>query len=283
MTDFDIFDTAINIYKEEIKEKENEIDVDSENDTTDECEHKILINEKGIVNCADCGEQVFKEKSFNKEWRYYGNKDTKNYNDPTRVHTRKIVDKNIYGDVENMGFNHNIVELANQIYHDVTEDSIKRGNSRKGIVFACIFHAYKLSGDPQTYESLIKHFRLKKKQGLTGIKHVQLNSPKNSLIHTTFITPEHLIKEIMFKFERTTEKQYQEVISIYNKIRNKNTKLNRARPQSVAAGIVYFWIQKNKKNITLDEFTSMVNLSKLTIGKMTKIITNILEKPKNKL
>ena len=198
MTEFDIFDKALDIYEENNKNKQLE-------SISKLCKHKILINEGGIVHCSQCGEQVLKENNFEKEWRYYGNKDTKNYNDPTRVHTRKIVDKNIYSDVENMGFNQNIIEIANQIYHDVTKDNIKRGKSRQGIVFACIFHAYKINGNPQTSASLMNHFNLKRKQGLTGMKYVQLNSPKDSQIHNAIITPKHLIKEIMFNFKGTTK------------------------------------------------------------------------------
>lgn len=273
MSEFDLFEKALNIY--ETNENFNKIEKDVDPDEPEKCIHTNTTYEKDILHCDDCGEQMLIENTFDKEWRYYGAKDTKNSNDPTRVQMRKNEDKNIYKDVENMGFNHYVVEKANEIYHEVTKDNIKRGNSRKGIVFACIFQAYKLNGNPQTYESLIKHFTLSKKAGLAGIKHVSLNIPKDSDIHTTYITPEHLIKDIIFKFKGATIDQYDEILKIYYSIKNKNTKLNRARPQSVAAGLVFFWIQNNHKNISIKDFTSMVNLSELTVCKMVKLIKSV--------
>ena len=43
-----------------------------------------------------------------------------------------------------MGFSDKIISKANKLYDEVTSGNIYRGNSRKAIVFACIFHAYKL-------------------------------------------------------------------------------------------------------------------------------------------
>lgn len=242
------------------------------------CEHLNSVVEKGITLCIDCGEEMLKSLSHEKEWRYYGNNDTKNMSDPNRVQMRKNDERSIYKDVENMGFSDKIISIANDIYTQVTKGNIKRGNSRKAIVFACIFQAYKLSGTPQTHDKLIQIFELTRKTGLQGLKHVSLNAPKDSSIHTTHITPEHLVKDIMDKFDASPS-QINEVIELYYKIKNKDTKLNRARPQSVSAGLIYYWILINDKNISLKNFTKKASLSELTIGKMTKIIAEILGNP----
>ena len=60
-------------------------------------------------------------------------------------------------------------------------------------------------------------------------------------------------------------------------IKNKSSILNRSRPQSVASGLVRYYILKNNKNISLSEFKSKVNLSELTINRICKEITKILE------
>ena len=274
MTEFDIFTEALDILKE------NTVVCPSEEIDLEKCQHLKTINDKNVLYCSDCGEQIYIEKNFDKEWRYYGNKDTKNYSNPARVHMRKNDDKNIYKDVENMGFDENIVDLANTIYHQVTKDKIKRGKSRKSIVFACVFEAYKLKNNPQTYETILNSFCISKKSGLAGINQVNLHISKELKSKTTYITPKHLIKSIIFKFKGATTEQFEQVSRIYDKIKNRNTKINRARPQSVAAGIVFYWIQKNKKNITLKDFTSMVNLSELTVKNMAKLIEEIIEKRK---
>jgi transcription initiation factor TFIIIB Brf1 subunit/transcription initiation factor TFIIB len=237
MTDFSLFEEALTKYNEN-HDKEDDIShiIDKE-----DCKHNNIIEETGIVCCADCGIEMEKSIFHEKEWRYYGQSDNKRTSDPNRVHLRKIEERNIYKDVETMGFSEKIVSLANQIYIQVTKGQIFRGNSRKAIIFACIFHSFKLAGMVQSHESLIKIFKLDRKNALKGLKYVNLNVPKDSLIHTTYITPANLVDEMMDKFNATPE-QKQEVKDIYEKIKNKSSKINRSRPQSICSGILFFFI-----------------------------------------
>jgi hypothetical protein len=254
--------------------EENEIDFFE----TDEflCNHLNILSEKGVDVCTDCGEEISKKIQNTKEWSYYGGQsDTKHTSDPNRVQMRKSDDRNINKDVENMGFSDKIISEANKLYFQVTYGQIFRGNSRKAIVFACIFHAYKLSGKPQSHEKLIQAFNLNRKTGLKGLKHVNLYAPKNSSVRTTYITPINLVEEIMDKFSATAD-QKKEVVDLYNHIKNKSSRLNRSRPQSVASGLVYFWICQKQKEISLKQFTKKVLLSELTVNKISKEISDIL-------
>lgn len=257
---------------EDIKKVENK-ESDNENNIT--CQHKNVTTESGTVLCFDCGKELEKTIFQDKEWRYYGVADSRRSSDPNRVHIRKVDDRSIYKDVENMGFSDKIIHLANQIYLQVTKGQILRGNSRKSVVFACIFHSFKIKENAQTHDKLIKIFNLNKKTALKGLKYVSLNAPKDSLIHTTYITPENIIEDIMDKFNAKDD-QKKEVIDIYNKIQNKSSKINRSRPQSIAAGIVYFWISYKNIDIPIKNFAKKVELSELTIIKISKIISEVL-------
>ena len=287
MSEFELFNQALDEYKKtttkecelisEFDELDNFSECQSLSDCEDKdsCSHLNIVNERGMDVCIDCGEEITKKIQHTKEWRYYGQSDTRHSSDPNRVQIRKSDERSIYKDVENMGFSDKIVSDANKIYFQVTHGQIFRGNSRKSIVFACIFHAYKLSGKPQSHEKLIHVFNLNRKTGLKGLKHVNLHAPKNSSIRTTYITPINLVEEIMEKFSATPE-QKQEVIKMYNQIRNKSSKLNRSRPQSVASGLVYFWIRSKKKDISLKQFTKKVSLSELTINKIANEISEVI-------
>jgi len=121
-------------------------------------------------------------------------------------------------------------------------------------------------------------FQLDRKVGLKGLKHVGLNAPKNSKIRNSHIKPQDLVREIMKKFDASHE-QIEEVVDIYSKIHNKSSKLNRSRPQSVAAGLTYYYILLKQKNITLKDFTKRVKLSELTITNITKEIAKVLKTP----
>ena len=137
MSEFNLFDKLLQEYQS------SKVNVEV-NEKTVSCLHENTLNEKGITVCTDCGEEIETDISYNKEWRYYGQSDNKYTTDPNRVQARKSEEKTIFKDVENLGFSENIISKANKIYADVTQGKIFRGNTRKAIVFACIFHAYKL-------------------------------------------------------------------------------------------------------------------------------------------
>ena len=266
MTDFSLFDEALDEYN-----KENDKNFLKNIFDEDNCKHSNIFEESGIVSCVDCGIEMEKNIFHEKEWRYYGQSDNKRTSDPNRVHLRKIEDRNIYKDVESMGFSEKIVSLANQIYLQVSKGQIYRGNSRKSIIFASIYHSFKLNGKAQPHEDLIKIFKLDRKNALKGLKHVNLNVPKDSLIHTTYITPVNLVEDIMDKFNATLE-QKQEVKDIYEQIKNKSSKINRSRPQSISSSLVFYWICKKGLEISLKDFASKTALSELTISKIAREI-----------
>ncbi len=274
MSDFDLFNTTLDEYNKSFYDtdtKQNSIDSSSI------CDHSNNVNENGKKICIDCGEVINTVVSTDKEWRYYGKSDSRYSSDPNRVQVRKSEEKSIYKDVENMNFSDTIINEANSIYQKVTGGKIYRGDSRKAIIFACIFHAYKLSGKPQTDSTLMHIFNITRKNGLRGIKIVNQNVCKNFDISTSYITPVHLIEDIMKKFN-ATDSQIKEVSDYYSLIKNKSSFLNRARPQSTASALVFYWIQKKNKQITIKEFASIVSLSELTINKILKDIKEILDK-----
>jgi transcription initiation factor TFIIIB Brf1 subunit/transcription initiation factor TFIIB len=77
-----------------------------------------------------------------------------------------------------------------------------------------------------------------------------------------------------------TEEQVEEVCAIYTRIYNRSSKLNRARPQSVAAAVIYYWISKNNIQIDIKDFAANTNLSELTIKKNTKEVEKVISEIK---
>ena len=257
------------------------------------CIHENTMVDNGVTHCMDCGEEVSRDISQDKEWRFYGHGDSVHCSDPNRCQIRKKEERNIYKDVEGKGFSQKIINTANNIYSEVTKKKKKnkddpdvyqiyRGTSRKAIVFACIFSAYKLHGMPETWEELSKVFKLDRKDCSTGIKHISKFAPKKSPLRTTYITPIDLVDSIMDKFD-ATKQQKLEVINIYKQIENSSYKLNQSRPKSVACSLVYFWIKKTGKDMSIKDFTDNVQLSEITVDKLSKEIERVIEEKKNKL
>jgi len=238
---------------------------------THHCVHKRVTREEGSTYCQDCGIEI-PHGSGKEHMR------EKARLEPNRCQIRKQEEKGIHRDVERMGFSDSIVRSANRIFADTTKGQIYRGNSRKAIIFACIFHAFKIAGKPQSCDSLIDMFKLERKVGLRGLKIVGLQAPKDSLIRNSHITPCDLIREIMKKFEASQD-QIEEVEALYRRVENRSSVLNRCRPQSVASGIVYFFVRREQKEIPLKDFVSRVNLSELTVLKIAREIARVLGSP----
>jgi transcription initiation factor TFIIIB Brf1 subunit/transcription initiation factor TFIIB len=284
MSDYSLFDDALKEYENINSEKSvslsNNYNKFSENEEENNeiCEHANISEDNGFISCSDCGIEMNKNIYQDKEWRYYGQSDNKRTTDPNRVHLRKMEERNIYKDVENMGFSDKIVHHANQIYLQVTDGQIYRGGSRKSLIFASIFYSFRINHIPQTHEKLLATFEISRKSALKGLKQVSLKTPKDSKIHTTYITPINLIEEIMDKFSASPQ-QKSEVFELYNKVKNKSSTINRSRPQSIGSGIVFAWICMKNLDISIKEFASKTQLSELTILKIAREIAKILNIP----
>lgn len=249
---FDIFDQL------------TEADLTSEEDlVVNECTHENSIQDKNTIVCIQCGKCIQKLFNQHREWKSQQTRAT-------------IDDRNIFKDVENIQFSEHIVQIANSLYLQVTHDKIYRGNARKGIISACIFHAFKIIGKPQIYKKIIKLFNINKKIGLKGLKFVLINAPKHSVIFKTQITPLTYIEHYMEELQANEQDIFQ-VKALYQQIEQlQSHKLNRSRPQSIASGVVYYWLLREDRKITLKTFSKITELSELTIVKIQKDIKEIL-------
>ncbi len=242
------------------------------------CTHKNIMEENGVKLCTDCGREISRAMSFEKEWRWYGRDRDTRHSDPNRCHIRKTDDRTIYSDVAGLGFTDRIISEANRIYQEVTNGNIYRANSRRAIIFACIFHAYKLQGHPQTCMDLMTIFKLDRKVGLKGLKHISKRAPKGSPLRTTYITPSDFISPIMSRFN-ATKKEIEEVTEMCEALKNRSRILNRARPQSVASGLIYYFCKLKNKDITMAAFIEEADLSELTVRKIATEIKIIRGTP----
>lgn len=221
----------------------------------DKCEHIECVDVDGVDVCVDCGIEVLELQSNSDVY-------TEKYV------CRKNIDKGILKDIEHLNISPHIVEIANQLYLETCKEPHRR-TLRRGIIFACLFHAYNIDNNPQSCEELLKLLNLKKKDALRGLTHVSEKSPKTSPVHTTYLTPSDLIQEFLLKFKITLTKKTA-IINIYNKVKNQSNIFHRSRPQSIAAGVIWYWICQNNINISIREFIENIKLSEITIKKMAK-------------
>ncbi len=238
-SDFDILDDILR--------------VDDEPPKT-ECEHEYEAN-----NCIKCGEHI-RNPVDKVAW-------SENVNTFTR---RTVNEKTIFQDVHGLGLNDVVVNLANEIYQNVTHNKTIRGRSRRGIVCTCVYYASnKLEPNIFSFDEVIKIFKIDNKVALKGFKFV--NSTNNYAFTCFTTTPETYIRLFLKKFSMSSE-NIAEVLTGYKSIGNIELS-SRPRPQSVAAAFIYYWLQDHYPGrISLSTLAIETGVSQLTIEKIEREI-----------
>ena len=197
----------------------------------------------------------------------------------SRCFARKVADKSIFKDLKVLDIPTEIIHDANVLYMSVTKGKTCRAKNRQGLIFACVFYAYQQSNKPKSLSQLNEKFDLPAKVISKGVKHVGLELAGTKMKYS-YITAGDLIPDIMSRLNAGTE-QVSEVKMLFSKIDGKSVILNRSKPQSVACGIIYYYIKHTNRPITLDAFAKKVELSELTIEKVVKEIDDILLRQSN--
>jgi transcription initiation factor TFIIIB Brf1 subunit/transcription initiation factor TFIIB len=240
------------------------------------CAHLEFIQQKNIIFCLHCGKNMQRIYNQEKDWKH--------------SQTRAVSDeKNIFKDIINLNLSTDIFTKTNCLYMLATSPFIYRGKARKGIISACIFYAYMSIHKPQIFSKITDILRIERKDGLKGLKFVSSTIPRkiqeldtpdtrpfSDLFHVQ-VEPTIFIDEYMYNL-KARDADVEEVRILYRQlVELATTKLDRNRPQSVASGLIYYWILKSGKKITLKYFAKSIALSELTITKIEKVIRGLLD------
>ena len=120
-------------------------------------------------------------------------------------------------------------------------------------------------------------FDIEQKVALKGLKFVNLNLPPDSKlrIKSNSNNIENMISETLQEFN-ATELQVQDVLQLYEHVKHKSSLLNRSRPQSVACGLIRYYILKTNPDYSIEYFREKIKLSELTITRIVKEIESIM-------
>jgi len=247
----DIFDTSIDI-----------------------CNHGNTTKEKGRIICEDCGIELYQEISYEQDWRYFGDQDSRNNKDPSRCQYRKTPEKGIKKELERLGFPPDICELSDKLYMTVTNGEIKRSELRRGIMFSVVYESYRMKCKPKTPEELQDIFGLDSKSISQGLTYYRLRCPKENFSHDD-INPKHYIPAIMEKF-KTTREHVDKVMLLYDRIKDVASILNRSKPQSISKALVYYYLRRKGCKIKSSVFGKIVQLSEVIVLRLSGEISRIL-------
>ena len=241
------------------------------------CLHKNTTKDNNIEKCDDCGLELISELSMEPEWRMYS--DDKPENVQLRCRIRKTDDnKNIFKDLETYNLPKDIQIQTNILYNTVTNGKILRANNRKAIIYACVIHCFK-NNNNAIPEDLPTKFNLKSKDIAKGLKEFKLSIKKT--FKTIHLSKEIYIERIMKKFN-ADDKHIQRVKDLYNQIKNKHKTLMRSHQQSVMISLIYvYWkilsLSNSEFDITIEKYSKIVNLSIVTISRLSKIIADLFK------
>jgi len=240
----------------------------------DTCEHIHVSCMDGSSVCNDCGMKL-NETLMDNESRFYGACDTKFAKNPTRHHQRKEEERSLYNDLVPLGFPHNIIYIANEYYKQIIKNSIYRAKNRMSIVFACTYKAYIDINEPKPPEELAKIFGLTKKsesRGIITFSKVFRNQKKKQIYAID------LVPKILSDLDLNNRIDiYEDIKTIYNYLHNHRS-FKSANPQSVAAGIIFYYLDLINYPITRSEFSKIVNLTDITFNSIAEEAQRIIHK-----
>lgn len=238
----------------------------------DDCSHPEIVEIDGQNICKECAE-ILGNQIDHEEVLFY------NKNTVSRCHEIKTPRKGIWTNekLKNSDIPEKIIALANTKFLKVVEYTGKKTN-RKCVVAACIFKAYQDSGQFIELSKLQEIFDINQPKKISAkINEVELacDTPKRK-----FTNAIDLIPSVLDKFGYTNEYKrscMNEIERIYNNVYNKSNALKRAKPQSVAAGLVYYYLRFSNIDVTRAKFVEISGLTANTLNKITKEINRLME------
>ena len=302
--DFDKYFDTLNEFSDADRSEEN-----MGNECCKLVDNYIIYN--GMTTCKECS-TVISNVSESPEWRYYGSNDSKGSDPtrcgmPTNVllpessigstvnfkNNNKSMNQirryqNFHGmpykerskykvfniiteKCTNHSINQKIVNEAKSLYSNISEIKISRGSNRAGIIAACVYFSCKECDVPRSSKEIAEIFDINITVMTKGCKNfheiMNLNKSNKTRIQNKSIHPNDFI-------ERFSDKLNIDVLKIKNicKISLDNNIISQNTPQSIASGCIYYYIKKNKLEITKKDLSNICKISEVTINKCYKKI-----------
>jgi transcription initiation factor TFIIIB Brf1 subunit/transcription initiation factor TFIIB len=241
-----------------------------------ECQHTDTCEENGILVCQDCGLELSNGVSDGPEWR--GGDDDKSHSQ-IRCSYKRSDQKNIFKELEKYNLSQEIIKLANQYYFKIVNEKILRASTRKAVIFACVFNAFKQTGEFKIPKDLQEIFGLSKSDVSLGIKYFNRYAKDFQM---KGVTAGDFIPVIMKKFySKTDDYHIVNATRILDYVKHNTKELNSSYPQSIAAAVCYYYFKAIGVSISYDKFARFIKMSEVTISKLTHIISDVISKAKD--
>jgi transcription initiation factor TFIIIB Brf1 subunit/transcription initiation factor TFIIB len=186
-------------------------------------------------------------------------------------------EKNILNDLKDVPIPEIVKRKADEIFRNVTKDRTYRSSPRNGLIYGCVFEAYKILGKPQNPKSLSKVLNISNKdisKGSTIMFKSKIREGINTkdLYNTPIDLLPDLFEELGIDICLLPKLKY-----IYEIIIQRSDIFNRAFPHTIAASLIYYILSIHNISIDIEPFCKKVNSSKITIQSMYKEIKKYID------
>lgn len=215
-------------------------------------------------------------------WRrvYKTTSHERRFGDETRVSYRRQVERGIRNDVRGLNFSEIVVTKADSLYQQFTGGSFYRERKRRSTIFACFYYAYRMLGIPQDYKSLLTDFRISSRHGYFGIKYMGVNNPDRVTLFdedlTHFVYTQRLVSHLGL-----SEEDFDSLVRLRQLTHNRSSVLNKARPQSLAAGLVLYLLKKRterQRRVDISRPERVSEVTAVTIKKVEREVRRTLRR-----
>jgi len=235
---------------------------------TEGCSHEMTVEHDGEVFCSECGEAL---RDLDTEFR---KEKGKTIEDGGRCQSLQTGSLGILTDIQHIhNIPKNIKDRANEYFMEYmrcTNSNVLRQKSRRSVIAAVLYYAY-LQEKNMAYpiEPLAELLTISPREASQSLHKVARKLPK---LRTVQVTVVDVMNQLLQKLGATDPLDFQWVEYIYSVIEHRNSILNKARMNSVASGVVWYYIQREEKPITIEHFSSVCELSKGTVANIGNIV-----------
>ena len=166
-----------------------------------------------------------------------------------------------------------ISNTAKSLYSIISKTKISRGNNRKGIIAACVYHACKECHVPRSINELAHMFSIQSTVMTKGCKNYTeiMRMSKINRDRIFQINPVSLY-DFIDRFSSKLSLSDEEIKKIHRiaKLCEINNMINDNTPPSMASGCIYMYCKLKGNKITKKDISDICKISEVTINKCYK-------------
>lgn len=172
-------------------------------------------------------------------------------------------------EIDFLNLSNDIVDLTNDLFLQTCEKRIHRGQFRKSIICACLFHAFLLRKCPQSFDVVMKWFKLNNHFANKGFNLVKLKNSSIRFLYENYIdTATMMMRRLNMKPDEMFY-QFLNRQQIKDYVESKNMK----RMHVAVACLIFVYIQQSlKKEMNLHDFCNMTQSNLVAVDRMLKMI-----------